>query len=228
MEKPFSASPAGIDEYTGSWDNAQVVHLLKRTLFGASAGDIQYFKTKTMSAAVDEILQATPAPVSLPLNNYGSDPTGVAAWETWINQGLLYTDEDMNMNRIGSLQAWWMGQILQSGRSIHEKMTLFWHNHFAMDATAHTGDIPAQLWYNQYLTLRRNALGSFVQMVRAITLDPAMLIFLNGSTNGKTSPNENYGRELQELYTIVMRILCCGRTMLRRQPIESVNQEFIR
>jgi uncharacterized protein (DUF1800 family) len=81
-------------------------------------------------------------------------------------------------------------------------MTLFWHNHFAMDAGAHISDIPAALWYNQYLTLRANALGNFRQMVKAITLDPAMLIFLNGNTNKKTAPNENYGRELQELYTV--------------------------
>lgn len=202
MEKPFSGSPAGIDVYTGSWDTPQVVHLLKRTLFGAAVADINYFRTKTMSDAVDEILQPAAAPVTQPLNNYGSDPTGVAPGQSWINQGLLYADEEMNSNRLGSLQAWWMGQILGSGRSIHEKMTLFWHNHFAMDATQHFGDIPAQLWYNQYLSLRQHALGDFQQLVKAITLDPAMLIFLNGSTNAKTSPNENYGRELQELYTI--------------------------
>jgi uncharacterized protein (DUF1800 family) len=202
MEQPFSGSPAGLGAYTGPWETSQVVHLLKRTMFGASVADINYFKGLSMSQAVDELLQPGAAPVTKPLNNYGTDPTGVAEWQTWIDQGLLYTDEEMNMNRLGSLQAWWTGQMLGQGRSIHEKMTLFWHNHFAMDATQHFGDIPAQLWYNQYLTLRKYALGSFTDLVRAITLDPAMLIFLNGSTNFKTSPNENYGRELQELYTI--------------------------
>ncbi|MHA4811816.1 DUF1800 domain-containing protein [Flavitalea flava] len=198
----FGGSPAGIAPYTGTWDTAQVVHLLKRTLFGASVQDIQYFKTRTMEQAVDELLQPTAAPASLPLNNYGADPTGVAAWQTWINMGLLYSDPDMNESRVSSLQCWWIGQIINPGRSIHEKMTLFWHNHFAMDATAHFGDIPAQLWYNQYLTLRQNALGTLPQLVKAITLDPAMLIYLNGNTNVMTAPNENYGRELQELYTI--------------------------
>jgi len=81
-------------------------------------------------------------------------------------------------------------------------MTLFWHNHFAMDATAHFADIPARLWYDQYMILRQNALGDFRQMAKAIALNPAMLIYLNGSTNTKTAPNENFARELQELYTV--------------------------
>jgi len=202
MQKPLPGSPAGISEYTGSWDTPQIVHLLKRTLFGASVQDINYFKTRTMSQAVDELLLPTPPPSTVPLNNYDTDPTGVAPWQTWINTGLLYVDDDMNMNRLDSLQCWWIGQLLNGGRSIHEKMTLFWHNHFAMDATAHAGDIPCRLWYDQYLTLRQYALGNFQALVKAITLDPAMLIYLNGSTNFKTAPNENYGRELQELYTI--------------------------
>lgn len=195
-------SPAGLAQYTGDWGAPQVAHLLKRTLFGSTVQDINYFKTLTMSQAVDQLLQPTAAPTTVPLNNYGADPTGVASWQSWLNVGLLYGDPQLNQNRVGSLQAWWTGQMLSPGRSIHEKMTLFWHNHFAMDATQHFSDIPAQLWYNQYMTLRQNALGNFQQLVKAITLDPAMLIFLNGSTNVKTAPNENYGRELQELYTV--------------------------
>lgn len=197
---------AGLNEYTGSWDTPQVVHLLKRTLFGARIADVNYFRSLSMSQAVDEILTATPAPALPPLNNYNvdgyTDPTGVAAWQTWINSGIDYADDEMNEKRINSMQCWWTGQILQSNRSIHEKITLFWHNHFASDASAHLSDIPAKLWYDQYMTLRKFAFGDFRQLVKAITLDPAMLIFLNGNTNKKTSPNENYGRELQELYAI--------------------------
>jgi uncharacterized protein (DUF1800 family) len=195
-------SPAGIAEYTGTWDTPQVVHLLKRTLFGATVQDIAYFKTLTLSQAVDSLLQPTAPPSTMPLNNYGVDPTGVGSFQTWINTGLLYQDDMLNASRLNSLQCWWTGQMLNPGRSIHEKMTLFWHNHFAMDATAHFADIQAQLWYNQYLTIRQNALGNFQQLAKAITLDPAMLIYLNGNTNVYTAPNENYGRELQELYTV--------------------------
>ncbi|HMH20826.1 MAG TPA: DUF1800 domain-containing protein [Puia sp.] len=199
---PIPGSPAGIAPYTGPWDTLQVVHLLKRTLFGASVPDIHYFRTLTMSQAVDQLLQPTPAPATAPLNNYGADATGVASWQTWINASLLYQDDKLNEDRVNSMQCWWIGQLLNPGRSIHEKMTLFWHNHFAMDATAHFSDIPARLWYDQYMVLRQNALGDFRQMVKSIALNPAMLIYLNGNTNTKTAPNENFARELQELYSI--------------------------
>jgi len=199
--RAWPGSTSGLQPYTGTWDTPQVVHLLKRTTFGASVADINYFKGLSMSASVDALLTPTAVPVTQPLNNYGADATGVAPYQTWIGQGLLYQDKNLNASRVASMQCWWIGQMLGSGRSIHEKMTLFWHNHFAVDATAHYSDTPAQLWYNQYLTIRANALGNFQAMVKAITLDPAMLIFLNGNTNVSTSPNENYGRELQELYT---------------------------
>jgi len=197
---------AGLNQYAGTWDTPQVAHLLKRTMFGATVEDIAYFKTRTMSQTVDELLLGSPAPVTLPLNNYSVngyvDPTGVPLWQTWINTGIDYADSDMNGRRVDSMRCWWMGQILNQTRSIQEKMTLFWHNHFGTDAGAHLDSIPAKLWYDHYMTLRSNALGNFKQMVKAITLDPAMLMFLNGNSNSKNAPNENYGRELQELYTI--------------------------
>lgn len=199
--KKLPGSPLGLDAYTGTWDTLQVVHLLKRTLFGATVADIKYFKGLTMSQAVDELLTPTAVPATKPLVDYSSDPTGIAPYQTWIGSDLNYVDDDMNTNRLRSLQAWWIGQLLGCGRSIHEKMTLFWHNHFAPNALPNLS-IPCELWYDQYLTLRKYALGNFPQLMKAITLDPAMLLMLNGSTNTKTSPNENFGRELQELYCI--------------------------
>jgi uncharacterized protein (DUF1800 family) len=197
----WPGATSGLEEYSGPWGTEQVVHLLKRTLFGASMADVAYFSAMSMSDAVDALLTPTAAPTSQPLNDYGADVTGVAAYATWIGTGELYQDANLNASRVGSMQSWWMGQLLNQGRSIHEKMTLFWHNHFAVDATQHFSDTPAQLWYNQYMTLRANALGLFPALLKAITLDPAMLIFLNGNTNVATAPNENYGREMQELYT---------------------------
>lgn len=199
-------STEGLQEYTGTWDTPQVVHLLKRTLFGARQKDIQYFKGRTMQQAVDELLLPTAPPSTVPLNNYSVngyvDPTGVALWQTWINTGINLADKDLNGHRIDSLKTWWLGQALQPSRSIHEKLTVFWHNHFAINMGTNADKIKARFWYDHYLTLRQNALGNFKAMTRAITLDPAMLYFLNGDSNIKGSPNENYGRELQELYTV--------------------------
>jgi hypothetical protein len=126
MEQPIKqpiampGSPAGLAPYTGDWGTPQVVHLLKRTLFGATVQDIAYFKTLTPSQAVDTLLQPTAAPSTKPLNNYGADPTGVSPYATWIDVGLLYQDDDLNSSRLTSLQCWWTGQLLNPGRSIHE------------------------------------------------------------------------------------------------------------
>ena len=196
----------GLEEYTGEWTTTEVAHLLKRTLFGVRVDDLNYFLSLSMSQAVDQLLTPTAAPSTVPLNSYSSggytDPTGVAPWATWINTGIDFPDKVVNANRLDSLKCWWIGQMLNENRSIHEKLTLFWHNHFAVDSLAHVDVIPARPWYDYYLILRANALGNFQQMVKAMTLSPAMLCFLNGNTNKKTAPNENYGRELQELYTI--------------------------
>jgi uncharacterized protein (DUF1800 family) len=92
-----------------------------------------------------------------------------------------------------------MGCILQQDRSIREKMTLFWHNHFATE----TVDVSnANLLYKHANLLRTKALGNFKQLVRDISLDPAMLVYLNGRVNTATAPDENYARELQELFTL--------------------------
>jgi len=196
----------GLQEYSGTWDTPQVVHLLKRSLFGAKPQDISYFKTRTLQQAVDELLQTTAMPSSVPLNNYSvdgyTDPTGVALWQTWINTGINVADKELNQKRIDALRTWWVGQNINASRSIHEKLTVFWHNHFATDFRTNTEKIKARFWYDHYLTLRQHALGNFKSMAKAITLDPAMLYFLNGDSNIKGSPNENYARELQELYTV--------------------------
>lgn len=196
----------GLQEYSGVWNTPQVVHLLKRTLFGARLRDVTYFKNKTMQDAVDELLQTAPAPSTFPLNNYSingyTDPTGVAPWQTWINTGIALADKELNEKRIESFKTWWLGQALNTDRSIHEKLVVFWHNHFATDTSISSDKIKARFWYDHYLTLRQHALGNFKSLAKAITLDPAMLYFLNGDSNVKGSPNENYARELQELYTV--------------------------
>jgi uncharacterized protein (DUF1800 family) len=129
----------GLQEYNGIWDTQQIVHLLKRVLFGARPADIAYFKTKTMQQSVDELLQPTAAPATVPLNNYSVngyvDVSAVALWQTWINSGITLTDKELNGKRSESFKTWWLGQALKPYRSIHEKMVVFWHNHFATNTT---------------------------------------------------------------------------------------------
>lgn len=202
MSNRYSPSgiQGGIDEYKGEWTVTQISHLLKRTMFGASPDDIAYFQKKTVSQTIDELLQkeALPAP---PLNFYDTvdykDPQGIKFGETWVN--ALYGDGTVNSKRRASYKYWWVLQMANQKRTINEKMVLFWHNHFSTEIN----DVDDARYIYLYNTvLRKNALGNFKDFVKAITLDPAMLKYLNGRYNTKNAPDENYGRELQELFTI--------------------------
>ena len=191
---------AGINEYKGVWGTAQITHLLKRTMFGAKPDDITYFKNKSLSQTVDELLQVQPTPIP-PLNYYDTadykDPQGIKLGETWVN--TFYGDGTVNSKRNASYKYWWVMQMANQKRSIQEKMILFWHNHFATEIDT-IGN--AQFAYVHHTVLRKYALGNFKEFVKQITLDPAMLKYLNGNKNTKNAPDENYGRELQELFTL--------------------------
>lgn len=190
---------AGLEAFPPNFNTSDQVHLLKRTLFGVKWTDINAFGNKTLSECVSTLL--TPGSVPLPpVNNYNDanyTDANVAAGQTWVN--AVYGDGTVNSRRISSFKAWWLGLMLNQSRSIHEKMVLFWHNHFATQ-TSTIDD--ARFIYKHNALLRTYALGNFKQMVKQITLDPGMLRYLNGYLNVKTSPDENYGRELQELFTI--------------------------
>ncbi len=197
-EKTKTSMPlAGITPYTGAFGKDEITHLLKRTMFGAKKVDIDFFKGKTLSQVVDILLtpSANPSP---PIRNYAlnskQDVERIALGQIWA-----YDAENANYNtdRLNSLRAWWVGNMINQGRTIHEKMVLFWHNHFA----TRINDTTAMLFIPHLQVLRRNALGNFKTFVKEITLDPNMLRFLNGYKNNKTAPDENYGRELQELFT---------------------------
>lgn len=194
---------SGVAPYTGPWTRAEVAHLLKRTMFGAKKADIDYFQSMPVSQAVDALLTTSPAPPP-PVKNYdntgiaGGDPDlGVAEGETWVNTPSA--DGEANEKRIASWKAWWLGLMLNQDRSITEKLVLFWHHHFATETNMYMNGIAA---YQHYVLLHRMALGNFKQLVRAVTLDLAMLRYLNGFLNIKQAPDENYARELQELFTL--------------------------
>lgn len=209
MEYPLSmAAPppaSGLVPYAGSWTENEVTHLLKRTLFGATRADIAYFLGKTCAQSVDELLNPTAPLPDPPVKEYTlpatttTPDTNIASGATWV--GDANTDGTVNSYRRASFKKWWMGLMLNQDRSIREKMTLFWHNHFSTE----TNDVGyAQYIYKHHALLRANALGNFKSLVKAVSIDPAMLVYLNGQQNVAAAPDENYGRELQELF-------CCGK-----------------
>lgn len=193
---------SGLSPYTGPWDTEAVIHLLKRTMFGASPQDIAHFVAMDMQQAVDELLNPTAPLPSSPVKDYSTTDattpdTAIAPGTTWV--GDYSKDPAIQSFRIDSLKKWNVGVLINQDRSIREKITLFWHNHFATETTVVAE--PHAL-YKNYTLLRSSALGNFKTLVRDVTLDPAMLLYLNGDQNIKTAPDENYARELQELFTL--------------------------
>jgi len=194
----------GLSPYTGNFTSIELTHLLKRTLFGVSKADLNYFNGKTLNQVVDELLNPT-APLPNPpikeyaVGNAAVPDNNIAAGTTWVND--TNTDGTIASFRRASFKKWWVGQMINQDRSLREKMTLFWHNHFATESN----DIGnAQYVYKQHQLFRTQALGNIKTLTRAVTVDPAMLVYLNGQQNTKTAPDENYGREIQELF-------CCGK-----------------
>lgn len=197
----LSKTTGTLTPYTGQWTDKEIIHLLRRTMFGVKYEDVLAFRLKSMSDCVDELLlpQITPNP---PVNNYNSatynDPTGVQLDDTWVN--APYGDSTVNSLRRMSMTNWWVGRMIyQPQRRLTEKMTFFWHNHFA---TEYTAVAYAHMMYNHHMILRNNALGNIKTLTNAITKDAAMLRYLNGYLNTKTAPDENYARELFELFTL--------------------------
>ncbi len=188
-----------IVNYTGPWGETQVKHLLRRTLCGFSRTDIDFFKAMSMSDAVDYIMNIPATAPDPPVNGYNTptltDPD-IPAGATWVNGP---DNNDFAAQRKASLYAWNMQLMLAPDRHIREKMTLFLHNHFATEVESVASPIIA---YNHHKMLRDNCLGNFKTLVKSVTIDVAMLIYLNGYVNTKTAPDENYARELMELFTL--------------------------
>lgn len=194
-------STSGLGAYTGQWTKAEATHLIRRTMFGVKPADVDTLAGMTMSQAVDFMLNNIPVTPAPPVNDYNTisytDPTGVPSGQTWIN--APYGDGNVNGKRRASLKVWWLEKMIHQNLSINEKMVFFWHNHFGV-RYADVND--ARMCYTYHQLLRNNALGNFKTLVQQVTTNPAMLKFLNGYLNTATAPDENYAREIQELFTV--------------------------
>ena len=182
-----------------------VVHLLRRAGFGAGPDDLATFAPLSYTQAIDRLI------------NYQSIPDIV---DSQIGQpGYVGTTSNGPFSPntvITDARQRWLFRMLHSPRPLQEKMTLFWHNYFATAFSKVAGAVKAQnaarlmaakasedpqQQRGQIELLRDNALGNFRQLLTAVAQDPAMLIWLDGDTNTKTVPQENFGRELMELFS---------------------------
>lgn len=190
----------GLSPYTGEWTEKQAAHLLKRALFGVKRSELSLAMDLGMSVTVSTLLEVGQAPLP-PVNDYNSIAEGiedpdVAFGETWIEAPH---GDDLEGSRVASLKGWMVKNRIKQGFSLEEKMILFWHNLLPAEMWA---VFVARLSYHYEEMLRRNVFGNYKALIRELTLDPSMLLYLNGAFNNKYAPDENYGRELQELFCI--------------------------
>jgi uncharacterized protein (DUF1800 family) len=177
---------AGLEPYTGPWTRTEAAHLVRRLQCGAMKREVDgAFNDGSASAAVNRLVDAaTLDPIPEPPD-----------WYT--NDGSTGIDEVYDVQRT------WLDAMRTKG--LIEKMTLFWHNHFVTQWAAvdsKSGNSIGHLCYDYYSLLREHALGNFQTFVREVGLNPAMLVYLDGYVNVKGQANENYARELLELFTM--------------------------
>ena len=173
------SSPIAV--YRGPFTERQATRLLWRAGFGPARGEARRLAALGLDGAVQSLTRpAGPARLigAAPRNGQGGplDPTGV-----W-----------------GDDHCWWLDRMVRSDHQLIERMTLIWHSWFATSVEAST----AELMLDQNKMMRAHALGNFHDLFVDVTRDPAMLLWLNGTQNSKSSPNENYARESMELFTL--------------------------
>src|SRR5438128_99728 len=160
--------------------DAQVAHLLRRATFGATPAEYQQSLKDGFRNTVDRLLETKAA----------EPPALVGADEATQDKPIKPQD----------LIAWWLDWMLRTPAPFAERMTFFWHGHFTSDFRKVNLQTPFIYWQN--LTWRRMSLGNLHDMLYQVTIDPGMLRYLDLGTSTGKNPNENYSRELMELFTM--------------------------
>jgi hypothetical protein len=160
------------------WDRKRAAHLFRRGAFGASPADLEKALTAGFPKTLDSLLKGEPDAVDL--------------------TELLRVTGDF-FDEPANIRTWWLYGMINGGHPLREKMTLFWHNHFA---TSYAKIRSSQLMYEQNLTLRKYALGKFRPFLLDMSKDTAMLVWLDSNRNVKGAPNENFAREVMELFSL--------------------------
>jgi uncharacterized protein (DUF1800 family) len=187
---------AGADAAIGT-DGAR--HLLGRTGFAANMAEIQTVAKLSRAEAADKLLKPfTGTAVTPPLAWVDELPLAPAKRQAMARE-QLQDELRLNVERANELREWWLREMLTTPSPLTEKMTLFWHNHFA---TSQRKVRFTAFMYRQNTTLRKYALGNFGTLLHEMARDPAMLIYLDSVNNRKEQPNENFAREVMELFTL--------------------------
>jgi uncharacterized protein (DUF1800 family) len=187
------------------WDLQKAAHLLNRAGFGGTPDEIKAFCELGFDRAVQTVLDSPDDSTQFPKPAWAQPQNLLAMHQEMMTLtpdekkqmqqeiGKQYRQDDMDLIN------WWLGRMRYTVNPYREKMTLFWHGHFAT-SVAKVRD--SYLMWQQNELLREHAFGNFGLMVKAISRDPAMLIWLDTRESRKDHPNENFAREVMELFTL--------------------------
>ncbi len=173
-------------------------HLLNRTGFEGHPAKIDAMAGLSRGDALEKVLAGAGKPARTP----------APAWSgEFVSPRIVRTlsDEERKqfqrrqVERAIELKNWWVCEMLSTPSPLTERMTLFWHNHFTSSLQKVRS---ATLVYRQNVLLREHALGNFATLLKAVSRDPAMLVYLDSATNRRGQPNENFAREVMELFTL--------------------------
>ncbi len=182
-----------------SMGEADAWHLLARTGFAPTAQELTAYARLSHSAAVERLLataaQQAITPVPAELSRY--EPRPAHFKELSVEEKKQF--RQLQFRRGLELRAWWMEEMLVTPSPLTEHMTLFWHNHF-VSSLQKVKSAPLMLAQNELL--RRDALGNFGDLLHATAKDPAMMLYLDTEQDRKAQPNENFAREVMELFTL--------------------------
>ena len=201
--KPTEADP---------FDAVKAAHLLNRAGFGGTRDEVGKVLELGPTKAVDWLLDFKDAPAA----EQGKDVPDLSSIDGYApgykeaiqqmagkseldRQQIRMKIQRANGEAIRATVAWWLRRMAYGPHPLQEKLTFFWHGHFT---TSDKDERSASYMWKQNELLRANAAGNFRAFVRAISRDPAMLDYLNNNSNRKQHPNENYARELMELFTL--------------------------
>ncbi len=186
------AEQAPLDE-----DDAR--YFLTRTGFVPDQQALAPYVGLSRVQAVDKLLATARTAPATPMPVWVDEPIPTRAQERALDPDVRRAEAAERNRRYEGLRGWWIHEMATTPSPLTERMTLFWHGHF----TSGQDKVPyPQLMARQNALLRRYALGSFAQMLHAVAKDPAMLLYLDGAGNRKGRPNENFAREVMELFTL--------------------------
>jgi uncharacterized protein (DUF1800 family) len=181
---------------------AQLRYLYSRAAFGATPAELYRATEKPLrktvrqlfhdSASVDELI------IVKPEENQSRQALRQLVRDGQLDKEMLRERIRLNTRQIRDLNLLWLDRMVAGKGALREKMALFWHGHFACRPSGQNA-----LFMQQYVnTIRRNALGKFGDLLMSVSKEPAMLQFLNNQQNKKNAPNENFAREVMELFTL--------------------------